>query len=155
MWHHHPLVRRGDIWGIKVRRAAGEQRYQQVSGGKLRDGLYLADYIQTQRNGLLTEGEFDALIALQEAYDLVSPMAIGSASNAPYNRRWWLLSLSTSRIHVRMDDDEAGRRAAEILHEIMPSCRPVKLPKWKDVNEFFLKEGRDALRKWLRELVQR
>ncbi|PJF28278.1 MAG: hypothetical protein CUN53_00935 [Phototrophicales bacterium] len=148
-----PWYAEGSIWGIKVRRAAGEQRYQQVTGGKLRDGLYLADYIQTGRNGLLTEGEFDALIALQEAYDLVSPLSIGSASNAPYNRRWWIKSLATGRVHVRMDDDEAGWRAAEVLHELMPSCKPVQLPKWKDVNEFYLMEGREALREWISKLV--
>jgi DNA primase len=150
-----PWYAEGDIWGIKVRRAAGEQRYQQVAGGKLRDGLYLADYIQTGRNALMTEGEFDALIALQEAYDLVSPVSIGSASNAPYNRRWWLLTISTRRIHIRMDDDEAGRRAAEAIMGVLSGCRSVQVPKGKDVNEFFLMEGREALREWIIRLQGR
>lgn len=150
-----PWYADGHIWGIKVRRAAGEQRYQQVAGGKLRDGLYLVDYIKIQRNGLLTEGEFDAMIALQEAYDLVSPLSIGSASNVPYNRRWWIRSISTSRIYVRMDDDEAGRRAERVLLEMTPSCRPAQVPKGKDVNEFFLMEGREALREWIGRLVGR
>lgn len=148
-----PWYAEGSIWGIKVRRAAGEQRYQQVAGGKLRDGLYLVDYIQFQRNALLTEGEFDALITLQEAYDLVSPLSIGSASNAPYNRRWWLKSLSTGRIYIRTDDDEAGVRAAEAIMQVLSGCRSVQLPKWKDVNEFYLMEGREALREWIAKLA--
>ncbi len=49
------------LWGIKVRRAAGEPRYQQVSGGNPKGCVYLADQIQRGRPLFLTEGEFDAL----------------------------------------------------------------------------------------------
>src|SRR5664279_1911396 len=45
------------LWGIKVRRAAGEQRYQQVSGGNICGCLYLADRIQPGLPLVLTEGE--------------------------------------------------------------------------------------------------
>ena len=35
-----PWVVEDAVWGIKVRRAAGEQRYQQVGGGNIRGCLY-------------------------------------------------------------------------------------------------------------------
>lgn len=69
------------LWGIKVRRAAGERRYQQVSGGRISGGLYLADAITLGLPLLLTEGEFDALIVRQVGEGLVSAAAIGSAAN--------------------------------------------------------------------------
>lgn len=53
------------LWGIKVRRAVGEQRYQQVGGGNIKGCLYLADQIQPGLPLVLAEGEFDALTALQ------------------------------------------------------------------------------------------
>lgn len=59
-WYAH-----GVVWGIKVRRASGEQRYQEVSGGNIKGCLYLADHIQPGLPLVLTEGEFDALIAWQ------------------------------------------------------------------------------------------
>ncbi|MBW4438476.1 MAG: hypothetical protein KME04_15150 [Pleurocapsa minor GSE-CHR-MK-17-07R] len=53
------------VWGIKVRRAAGEQRYQQVSGGNIRGCLYLVEHILPGTPLVITEGEFDALIAFR------------------------------------------------------------------------------------------
>src|SRR5579871_2320818 len=60
-----PWYADGALCGIKVRRAAGEQRYQQVSGGNVRGSLYLADRIKPGLPLFLTEGEFDALTAWQ------------------------------------------------------------------------------------------
>ncbi len=58
-----PWYAEGALWGIKVRRAAGKQRYQQVSDGNIRGCLYLADHIQAGLPLILTEGEFDTLTA--------------------------------------------------------------------------------------------
>ena len=58
-----PWVVEDAIWGIKVRRVAGAQRYQQVGGGNIRGCLYLADRILPRMPLIITEGEFDALIA--------------------------------------------------------------------------------------------
>ena len=67
------------LWGIKVRRVAGQQRYQQVSGGNIKGCLYLADTIQPGLPLMITEGEFDALTVRQVASDLVSVASIGVA----------------------------------------------------------------------------
>lgn len=58
-----PLVRRWSDLGHQS--PAGEQRYQQVSGGHLKGCLYLADRIQPGLPLVLTEGVFDALTAWQ------------------------------------------------------------------------------------------
>ena len=84
-----PWIAEGTIWGIKVRRAAGEQRYQQVSGGNIRGCLYLADRILPRTPLIITEGEFDALTAWQAGWGIASAVAIGSASHAGIDRRWY------------------------------------------------------------------
>ncbi len=76
-----PWYADGALWGIKVRRAAGEQRYQQVSGGNIRGCLYLADHIQPGLPLVLTEGEFDALMRGKLAGASYPLASIGSASN--------------------------------------------------------------------------
>ncbi|QPC81666.1 hypothetical protein G4Y79_18520 [Phototrophicus methaneseepsis] len=45
------------LWGVKVRRAAGQQRYQQVSGGNIKGCPYLADTIQPGLPLMITEGD--------------------------------------------------------------------------------------------------
>jgi hypothetical protein len=82
-----PWFADGAIWGIKVRRAAGEPRYQQVSGGHIKGSLYLADSLQPGMPIVLTEGEFDALIAAQVGMGLICAVSIGSSANRRINAR--------------------------------------------------------------------
>lgn len=95
-----------------MRRAAGEPRYQQVRGGRISRSLYLADGIQPGLPILLTEGEFDALIARQAGEGLISAAAIGSAANRRIHPRWYPKFLSAPSILIRMDADQAGQGAA-------------------------------------------
>ena len=113
-----PWIAEGAIWGIKVRRAAGEQRYQQVSGGNIRGSLYLADQIEPGLPLIITEGEFDALTAWQAGWGIASAGAIGSASHARIDRRWYGRLLVAPRILACMDADEAGAGAATQLMAI-------------------------------------
>lgn len=139
----------GAVWGLKVRRAAGEQRYHQVAGGRLSSSLYLADRIQPGRALLVTEGEFDAMIAWQVARDLVSPVSIGSAGNAHIDRRWWGRIVAAPRLLIRMDADTAGDSAAGRIAALSSSARVLHVPQGKDVNDFYLAAGDAALRDWL------
>ena len=96
-----PWYADGAIWGIKVRRSAGEQRYQQASGGNVKGCLYLADHIQPGLPIFITEGEFDALIVWQVGGKNLSPASIGSASNSATSTgaglaSCWLLHASSS-----------------------------------------------------------
>ncbi len=136
-------------WGIKVRRAAGEPRYQQVSGGNLASCLYGVDLVQPGLPLLITEGEFDALIARQVAGDLMSAVALGSASNWHINPRWYPRLLTVPRILVRMDADAAGAGAAAQLAQLSRAVTCVQVPVGKDVNDFFLTAGLNSVRSWV------
>lgn len=144
-----PWLIDGDVWGVKVRRSAGEQRYQQIRGSKLSNALYLADRTQVGQCLLITEGEFDALIAYQVASDMVSVVSIGSASNSNINTYWYSKFLISPRLLVCMDDDPAGYKAAREITDITPAAYYVSLPRGKDINDFYQQSGAEAMRAWL------
>jgi DNA primase len=129
------------IWGIKVRRSAGQQRYQQVSEGNIKGSLYLADEIQPGLPILLTEGEFDALIARQMGEGLISAAALGSAANKYIDPRWFSKLISAPSILICMDDDEAGQRAREQLRKLSLAARCSQVPQGKDIIEFYKRAG--------------
>jgi DNA primase len=149
-----PWYAQGAIWGIKVRRSAGEQRYQQVSGGNIRDCLYLADDLEPGLPIFLTEGEFDALIAKQVGGNQISPASIGSVSNRRINHRWFGTLLCAPKILVCMDTDTAGINAAAEIAMISSAVRVVQVPKEKDFNAFYLASDKLAVVNWL-ELITR
>ncbi|MAU11842.1 MAG: hypothetical protein CL607_18595 [Anaerolineaceae bacterium] len=146
-----PWMTHHTIWGIKVRRSAGQQRYQQVSGGNIKGSLYLADEIQPGLPILLTEGEFDALIARQVGSGLISAAALGSAANTCIDPRWFPKFISAPSILICMDDDQAGQRAAKQLSKLSLAATGIQVPQGKDINEFYKRAGLHAVRRWLKE----
>ncbi len=99
----------GHLWALRVRRAVGDPKYMGVAGGS--KALYWSDAILRGLPVLIVEGEFDALTAWQCACDLVSPVAIASASNADINPYWFPKLIAAPRILARMDDDGGGNKA--------------------------------------------
>lgn len=146
-----PWYADGALWGIKVRRAVGEQRYQQVGGGNIKGCLYLADQIQPGLPLVLAEGEFDALTALQISGETLSAASIGSASNRHINLRWYAKLLAAPRLLVCMDTDEAGEKAASGLASLSRAVRVIQIPIGKDMNEFYRLAGDQTVRDWLKE----
>lgn len=148
-----PWTTRGAIWGIKVRRAAGEQRYHQISGGNIKDALYLGDAIKPGLPLVITEGEFDALIAQQAGAGAISAVAIGSAANKHIHPRWYSRFITAPSIFIRMDDDRAGQGAASQLSKLSRAAQTIQVPQGKDVNDFYLMAGHEAASKWVSGLV--
>ena len=144
-----PWLADGALWAVKVRRSAGEPRYQQVSGGNVSGCLYLADGIVPGLPLLLTEGEFDALTAQQAGVGLISAAATGSAANRRISARWFGRLMAVPSILVCMDDDEAGRAAAEQMAGLTRAARCVRVAADKDVNAFYQRAGHEAVRGWL------
>ncbi len=147
-----PWYADGVIWGIKVRRAAGQQRYQQVSGGNIKGCLYLADTIQPGLPLMITEGEFDALIVRQVANDLVSVASIGSAANKTINSRWFSKIISAPSILLRMDEDQAGHRAISQIGKLSQAVMCVQVPHGKDVNDYYLLTSDAIVLQWINEV---
>ena len=148
-----PWYADGAIWGIKVRRSAGEQRYQQASGGNAKGCLYFADHIQPGLPIVITEGEFDVLIAWQVGGKSLSPASIGSASNRWINPRWFGKLPAAPRIWVCLDSDEAGVKAAAEIALISSAVRVVHVPMEKDVNAFYLRADRSLVDNWFGSLL--
>jgi len=157
-----PWFADGQLWGIKVRRAAGIPKYVQVGTSKraeermgkpnLQGSLYWADNLLPGWAALVTEGEFDCLIAWQEARDLVCPVTVGSASY-PLNPRWYAALAGCNPILACTDTDQAGGKAAERLLTLGGRARRIVPPSGKDVNEFYqLARGRSVYT-WLETII--
>lgn len=116
-----------------------------------RAALFGADHLACRPVFLLAEGEFDALLAWQEAHDLCDVASLGGAS-----RRlglYDLLPLVSARvILVAYDADPAGRAGAAALQK--ESGRAINVqPPAHDLTAFW-RQGGD-LRGWIAALVAR
>ncbi len=133
--------------------AAGEQRCQQVSGGNIRGCLYLADRILPRTPLIITEGEFDALIAMQVSEDFARSAAIGSASHARIDRRWYGTLLGVPRVIACMDADAAGAGASAQIATISGAVKCLQVPSGKDLSEFYQQTGENTVKEWLQTMV--
>ena len=112
---------------IKIRHSKGVMpKYRKlVGGGK---GLYGADTIRGSDIVIVTEGEFDCLLLMQEAGDLVGVCTLGSATDrfdwGRYGRyvgfMKWLL--------IAYDIDDAGDLGAEAWKEVSGRVKRIKIP---------------------------
>lgn len=133
-----PWVANDAIWGIKVRRAAGDRRYDQIADGNIKGCLYRADEIEPGLPLVFSEGEFDSLIVWQTSMHLVSSTCLGSSSNTSINHRWYPQLAAAPILLSAMDDDEAGQKANQQLMKLSNSFHPITYPGGMDANEYFM-----------------
>ena len=127
------------LWAVKVRRAYGTPKYQQIKGGNV-NGLYGADKLVHREIALFCEGEFDALIAGQEAGDLVAPVTLSSAT-ALLSSRWYAELTHCHTLLVAYDRDIAGDKGAKRLLSLSPRFRQITVSHGKDISDFYLNGG--------------
>jgi DNA primase len=140
-----PWVAGDALWALKVRRASGGHKYQQVRGSSAA-GLYNADRLADHAVALFTEGEFDALLADQEAGDLVGVVTLGGAGGR-LHRRWAELLVACRAILVAYDNDDAGRKGAARLQALTRRVHVMHVPFGKDITEFVMQGG--DVKSWL------
>lgn len=134
-----PWIMGETLWAVKVRRAAGQPKYAQIAGGSS-SGLYNADKLDNAPAALFCEGEFDALIARQEASELVASVTLGSASTGLSDR--WIIDLVTvPLILVAYDVDKAGVKGSARLQALSQRVHAIRVPYGKDITEFHLQGG--------------
>lgn len=141
-----------DLWAVRVRRPPGLDgpKYIGVRGGS--KALYWSDEIEERFPVIITEGEFDALCLYIAAYEHASTVSIASASNKEIAARWKARLLTAPIILARMDGDGAGNKAAALLGSSFSRLATIQVPApYKDVNEFFLGAGREAVQVWVEE----
>jgi DNA primase len=115
-----PWITGETLWAVKVRRAAGQPKYAQIAGGS-GGGLYHGDALQSAKAVLFCEGEFDALLAHQEAEPLVTAVSLGSASSGLSDR--WIIDLVTvPLILVAYDVDKAGAKGLLACRHFPNGC---------------------------------
>jgi DNA primase len=127
------------LWAVKVRRAYGSPKYQQIKGGNT-NGLYGADHLADKNIALFCEGEFDALLARQEAGALAAVVTLSSAT-ATLSSRWYTELTHCHTLLVAYDQDTAGEKGAKRLLSLSPRFRRIELPAGKDITEFYLRNG--------------
>lgn len=151
-----PCLINNDIWYVKVRRFDCQPKYVNIRGGK--PALFGADNLVNSELGLLTEGEFDCILAWQELGEGIGVGTLGSASTSQGLARWQSYLDIKSPLLVVMDADEPGQKAAEqIQANTTPNVyvlqSPVLRPEDKDLTDFHISGG--CLNQWLQEALDR
>ena len=102
---------------------------------------------------IITEGEFDALIAWQICGNFARAAAIGSASHARIDRRWYGSLLSVPRVIACMDADAAGAEAVAHLATLSGAVKGVQVPSGKDLSKFYQSTGESKAKEWLQTVI--
>lgn len=150
----------GELLEVNIRRPEGDvqpnaedgwkrRKYQRASGSSC--PMYCTPVEGPPRPVsetpiVLVEGEFDALAVLQEAGDLVSPVATGSASGAQ-RERWRTLLAQAPAVLVSFDEGNAGEEASRVWKAALPNA--IRWPPHADDTGEMLEQG-DNLRTWTR-----
>lgn len=146
-----------DLWYLKIRvfntegkpvsANAKYGKYSQPSGG--RGALFGADKFQGMPNLLMAESELDAILAWQEAGDLMDVATLGGAGKR-LNSRWLPYLLSYRRIFLAYDQDKPGQAGAQKLASIS-SRLIVSPPPQGDLTDFHIADGN--IRAWVQAMV--
>lgn len=148
-----PWITGETVWAVKVRRLDGRIKYVQIADGSS-SGLYRGDSLEGAPAALFCEGEFDALVAHQEAGSLVAAVSLGSAG-ASLSDRWIIDLVMVPVLLVAYDADKAGLKGAARLQALSERMRVIRVPEGKDITEFYKQGGEGAVYDWLdQELSQ-
>ena len=139
----------GQLWGVKVRQPQGtEPKYVGLEGGKTT--LYGADTLDKPVT-LLAEGEFDAMLAWQEAGDVVG-VATTTGGARVWQREWGLHLLRSRTVLVAYDLDKAGEEGANQVMALSARMRRVRVPAGKDITAYWQSGG--DVRGWVQGLIR-
>ena len=91
----------------------------------------------------ICEGEIDAIVA-----DAMCDIpAVGVPGANQWKDHWPLLFGNWQRVFVLCDGDSPGRDFGKRVAQAVDGAIPIHMPDGMDVNDLFLAEGRDAVRK--------
>jgi len=116
-------------------------KYLQLRGGKL-GTLFNADALTADKTVVITEGEFDAMLAQQELGETVAVVTIGSASNGIPAR--WQPILKNAHPILIPDADNAGQSFGWKLYETFGDklhLAHIPLGMGKDATDFVQRGG--------------
>jgi DNA primase len=91
---------------------------------------------------IVCEGEFDTVIATQAGFT-----AIGLPGANNWKSFYSRVLADWNKVILLCDGDNAGREMAKNLSRELDNVFPVFMPEGQDVNDIYLTEGADGLRK--------
>ncbi len=136
------------IWYIKIRQPSGvEPKYINVRGGV--PAMFNARGIKGADVILVTEGEFDCILADQEVGDVAGVVTMGAATN---DAGGWIRYLMGARVILAAyDNDDAGEKGYQRLAALSPYVAHAPVPRLKatdkDITDYYLSGG--SLWNWL------
>lgn len=109
---------------------------------------------------LMTEGEFDCMLAWKLLRDVAGVVTLGSASKKLDLERWGRYLLPAEQIIVALDNDAAGTQGAQkmagLSAQLYPARIPSLSPNGKDITDYVRDGG--ELWEWMKhqlELIER
>ncbi len=121
------------------------ERYKNLEGSNVRDGIYGAISLIYNRPTFLVEGEIDALSVIQEAADLVSVVATGGTRGS-HALEWVIKLANMPHVFVAFDAEKKGEEAALYWLNALDNATRWHTPIGKDANEM-LQRGL-SIRMW-------
>lgn len=91
----------------------------------------------------ICEGEFDAIVA----HGLCDVPAVGVPGATQWREHWPLLFQDWNRVFVLCDGDSPGRDFGKRVAGEVEGAIPIHMPDGMDVNDVYLAEGPDGIRK--------
>ncbi len=145
-----PWIAEDTLYAVRIRTRTGAlalatqyddsyltNKYMSISGSRQSAGLFGADNLGTGQKIIITEGEFDAMLAAQvTGYPTVTRGSSGDHRNISET---WLTKLASAQtIYGILDNDAAGQAASDALLTKLANYVPLTLPAGKDLSEYIL-----------------
>jgi DNA primase len=134
-----PCEYMGQLQYVKIRRPAedtgpdGKNKYIAVKGSKKRGAVYNLADLAGKADGVLTEGEINALILKQALGDACGVASVGDAGNMPGAQALPVLA-RVKRLWLAYDPDKAGQDGAAKMAGLSARARVLPWP-WADRGE--------------------
>jgi len=145
----------GAIWYLKIRtnEQEGKPKYTLVKGSKPA-AIFNADSLRAADNCLITEGEFNAMIATQELGGLIPVASMGgSASNRIDLATWGVYFMLHKLVLALFDNDSAGETGSIALYAALGDrVKLAALPDGHDLNSYH--QAGFSLKAWINDLLE-
>lgn len=128
---------------VGIRQKDPEGKYKQPSGYSQRP--FGTDNIKDAEQVVITEGEFDCMVAEQLGYT-----AVGCPGASGWQETWNEYLRDAKRVWVVFDNDKGGRDGAERIRAMVgPRCRAITIPPTpggdqddkNDISDWVVKQG--------------
>lgn len=150
-----PWLIGADLWAVNIRRPMGDPKYYKITGSQ--SALFGADNLAGAELILLTEGEFDCMLADQIFYNVAGVASLGSASKKLDVGAWGVYLLGARAILAAYDLDPAGQRGLADLLGKSARIHGVRVPALraggKDLTDYHQAGG--DLWEWLKYNLDR